>query len=305
MIKNDNILAEVEASYQTARNTRDFNLSVLREKLLNIPQYKEVSERLSALIYDCNKAEFNEDYLLAAKLQKSIDTLKEQKRKIEADNGADSFDYQCKLCADTGELDGKKCSCFYKKVTTACYKELSLQYPKLATFKDDVLSKKVGTDKYYEKFREYANNFKLGSKNVIFTGKTGTGKTFLSQAVASEIAKFNNIALYVTASSLNDIAIENMYASPAIQKSSNDVLTTCDFLVIDDLGAERFLNKITVENLYVLISQRNDLNKPYLITTNLNMEELQSRYGDRLFSRITGKNTVIVNFDGVDLRKLK
>lgn len=305
MIKNDNILAEVETSYQTARSTRDFNLSVLREKLLKIPEYKEVSERLSALIYDCNKAEFNEDYVTADKLQKSIDKLKAQKRSIEINNGADSFDYQCKLCCDTGELDGKKCRCYYKKVISACYKELSLQSPALATFSDDVLSKIVGTDKYYEKFREYAGNFKLGSKNVIFTGKTGTGKTFLSQAVASEIANSDNVALYVTASSLNDIAIENMYASPAIQKSVNDVLTTCDFLVIDDLGAERLLNKITVENLYVLISQRNDLKKPYLITTNLNMEELQSRYGDRLFSRITGKNTVIVNFDGADLRKIK
>ncbi len=305
MIKNDAIISEVNCSYETLRNTRDFNLSILREKLLNIPEYKTLAENLSAAIFEYNKAEFEEDYDTANCLTTKIEELKREKARFEVKYGAAKFDYVCKICCDSGETPLGRCQCFYDKITDACYKELSINKPNLSKFEDDTLSKEIGTEKYYEKFLSYAENFNQNSKNVIFTGKTGTGKTFLSQAITNKISSDKNIAIYLTASDLNNIAIENMYSSPAVQKSVNDILETCDFLVIDDLGAERLLNKITVENLYVLISKRNDLKKPYLITTNLTMQELQTRYGDRLFSRITGKNSVIVNFDGADLRKHK
>lgn len=305
MIKNDAIISEVNFSYETLRNTRDFNLSILREKLLNIPEYKTVAEDLSAAIFEYNKADFEEDYEKVKSLTTKIEELKRKKSQFESKFGAEKFDYACKICNDSGESQNGKCQCFFDKITNACYKELSQNKPKLSKFEDDTLSKEIGAEKYYEKFLSYAENFNQNSKNVIFTGKTGTGKTFLSQAITNKVSSNKNIALFLTASDLNNIAVENMYSSPAVQKSVNDILETCDFLVIDDLGAERLLNKITVENLYVLISKRNDLRKPYLITTNLTMQELQTRYGDRLFSRITGKNTVIVNFDGSDLRKHK
>ncbi len=305
MINCKDIIGEVEFTYQSERNAKEFKLNTLREQLLSDPKYAEVCEKLSAAIFDCNKAEFEEETETATILQTRIEELKKAKTKIEAESGLSEFGYNCPLCSDTGNLASGKCHCFYERVTEACYRELSIKKPSLVTFKDDTLSKKNGTTKYFEKLEKYADSFGQNSKNLIFTGKTGTGKTFLSQAIAQKISQNNNVVLFLTASSLNNVYIENMYSSPYDAKKANDILETCDFLVIDDLGAERLLNKITVENLYVLISARNEAKKPYLITTNLTLNEINSRYGDRLFSRLTGKNTLTINFDGADLRKQK
>lgn len=303
MINCKDIIGEVEFSYQSERNDKEFKLNTLKEQLLKSPKYAEVCEKLSVAIFDCNKAEFEEDEEKAANLQKKIEELKKVKAKIEAENGLSEFGYECNLCNDTGNLTSGKCSCFYRRVTDACYNELSVQKPNLVTFKDDTLSVKNGTSKYFEKLEKYAESFGQDSKNLIFTGKTGTGKTFLSQAIAQKISQNNNVVLFLTASALNNVYVENMYSSPYEAKKANDILETCDFLVIDDLGAERLLKKITVENLYVLISARNEAKKPYLITTNLTLNEINTRYGDRLFSRLTSKNTLTINFVGSDLRK--
>lgn len=303
MLNCKSIISEVEFSYQTKRSDKEFKLTLLREKLFKIPEYKQTAEKLSTAIFDCNKAEFEQDFEKAKALKSEIKKLKENKLKIERESGADIYLPDCKICNDYGEVCGEKCQCFYDKTVDACYKELSVDKPPLFSFNDDKLPKNSQIEKYYDKFKKYAKNFSNASRNVVFTGKTGTGKTFLSQAVANDIKNRKNVALFLSASSLVDVFVENMYSSPAAAKITNDVLETCDFLVIDDLGAERLLNKVTVENLYVLISRRLELKKPFLITTNLTMQELNARYGDRLFSRITSNNTVTFNFDGDDLRK--
>lgn len=303
MLNCKSIINEVEFSYLTRRSDKEFKLTLLRERLLKIPEYKETAEKLSTAIFDCNKSEFDQDYEKARALKAEIKRLKEIKLKIEKENGADIYLPDCEICNDYGEVDGEKCQCFYDKTIDACYAELSVTKPSLFSFNDDKLPQGSQIKKYYEKFKKYAENFSSASLNVVFTGKTGTGKTCLGQAVANDIAKRKNVALFLSASSLVDVYVENMYSSPASAKITNDVLETCDFLVIDDLGAERLLNKVTVENLYVLISRRLELKKPFLITTNLTMQELNARYGDRLFSRITSNNTVTFNFDGDDLRK--
>ena len=75
-------------------------------------------------------------------------------------------------------------------------------------------------------------------------------------------------------------------------------------MVIDDLGAERVLNNVTAQNLYTIISERQERKKPYMITTNLSLEEIGERYGDRLFSRLSSKFNVPLELKGKDLRKM-
>lgn len=303
MIKCKEIINDVELSYHNLNVTREFNLSVLNDKLMKNDKYSEISQKLSEAIFDLNKAEFNGESEKVEKLQKKIQRLKETKSKLANNSGLNKVNYRCDLCKDSGYVGEKRCTCFYENLTAACYKELNQPAPKLHTFNDDTMSEKQGTAKHFEKLKKYAANFSSASKNLIFTGKTGTGKTFLSQAIASQIGNNGNVSLFLTSSALNNIAIENMYSSPSAAKTANDILETCDFLVIDDLGAERLLNKITVENLYVLISARLENQKPFLVTTNLTFDELAARYGDRLFSRLTSNKTVTINFDGADLRK--
>ena len=73
--------------------------------------------------------------------------------------------------------------------------------------------------------------------------------------------------------------------------------------IVDDLGAEPVLNKVTVSSFFNLFNERNAAGKPWLISTNLTPEGLITRYGERVFSRLTDTRlTQLIEFEGVDLR---
>ena len=94
-----------------------------------------------------------------------------------------------------------------------------------------------------------------------------------------------------------------MHTSALDKAFTFDCLTNCDLLVVDDLGTEPVYNNVTVEYLVALISTRLDIKKPFIITTNLNANELKARYNDRLASRLNDKQTTrFIEFKGVDLR---
>ncbi len=303
MIKCNEIVSDVEKYYDSITSARDFYLSVETEKLLKNPNYRDITKKLSETLFDYNKAVFLGDDKKAKKLYDEAETLKKERDDYEKKHGVSRDSYQCKLCKDTGYIGSDRCSCFYDNVTKKCYEELGVQILPLHSFSDDRLSEKNGLSPIYEKLKEYAENFKSTSKNLIITGKTGTGKSFLAQAIAKKVSENKNIALYITSVSLNEIAIDNIGSYSSSTRIDDKILQTCDLLVIDDLGSEKLLNKITVENLYTLISARLINEKPFIITTNFDMEELLARYGDRLFSRLTGKNTVTIKLNGKDLRK--
>lgn len=75
-------------------------------------------------------------------------------------------------------------------------------------------------------------------------------------------------------------------------------------LVIDDLGTES-LNNIKFTELFSLLNARllNQNNKvtKTIISTNLNLNELSARYGERIISRFIG-NYNICYFFGDDIR---
>ena len=76
-----------------------------------------------------------------------------------------------------------------------------------------------------------------------------------------------------------------------------------DCLLIDDLGTEPIKRNITLEYLYLILNERLNSNKKTIITTNLNLEEILSRYGERIFSRIANKKTSkCFQMQGNDLR---
>ena len=93
-----------------------------------------------------------------------------------------------------------------------------------------------------------------------------------------------------------------MYAKSADYLVAKEILTTSDFLVIDDLGAARTFNNVTAENLLMIVSERLTLKKPFIVTTNLELDEIGARYGERVFSRMCGKSTVKIRFDNADMR---
>ena len=77
-------------------------------------------------------------------------------------------------------------------------------------------------------------------------------------------------------------------------------LYQCDLLIIDDLGTE-LTNQFTASQLFSLLNERNIGRKATIISTNLSLRELQDRYSDRIFSRITS-NFEVCKLTGPDIR---
>ena len=74
----------------------------------------------------------------------------------------------------------------------------------------------------------------------------------------------------------------------------------CDLLIIDDLGTE-FSNAFTTSQLFVCLNERLLRKKATIISTNLSLDDLNTLYSERVFSRITSAYTVL-RMTGDDIR---
>ena len=77
----------------------------------------------------------------------------------------------------------------------------------------------------------------------------------------------------------------------------------CDLLIIDDLGTEMTTQFVTAA-LYEIVNSRLLEQKSTIISTNLNENDLESRYGGQIASRLVGSFRVIY-FLGDDIRRYK
>ena len=96
--------------------------------------------------------------------------------------------------------------------------------------------------------------------------------------------------LYKTAFALMDDITQ--YTLGQQERSVYDFIFSCDLLIIDDLGTER-LTDFTEMQLYNILQERMNKQKPIIITTNLTIAEMKNSYGERILSRIAGGFTGI------------
>jgi DNA replication protein DnaC len=82
-----------------------------------------------------------------------------------------------------------------------------------------------------------------------------------------------------------------------------DKLTSCDLLILDDLGTE-LPGQFVTAALYSLMNDRILAGKPMVISTNLNVDEAARRYSPQIASRLHG-NFTRLTFVGEDIRVLK
>lgn len=80
-------------------------------------------------------------------------------------------------------------------------------------------------------------------------------------------------------------------------------LYECDLLIIDDLGTE-FTNSFVSSELYNILNTRMREKKSTVISTNLNLQELNERYSDRIATRIFAEYQVF-QFFGNNIRLAK
>ncbi len=196
---------------------------------------------------------------------------------------------RCKLCNDTGIINGKYCKCVIKRVINSESENLVLPQ---TDFIEAQKTAPKAISKVYGAARKYIDEYQSGAKPFfIIAGSSGTGKTVLASAIATEFMK--NGASAVTVSAFDFVKRAKDYHTQFAIDNYNDLFTPmldCDVLVIDDLGTETMLKNITREYLYTVINERWLRKKHTVVTTNLKPEALIDRYGEAIFSRLCDKS---------------
>lgn len=215
--------------------------------------------------------------------------------------------YHCSKCSDEGFIGGKMCNCYRK----ALNKEAASR-TKLARLMEDQTFKSFKLDLYpegtarknmervYNKVKDYAENFSAKSGNLLFTGGTGVGKTFLSSAVARHVIDKGFSVVY---DSISNIISE--FEAVKFNKSQIDLskYDTCDLLIIDDLGTE-MITQFSESVVYTLLNNRINMRKPMIVSTNINAERVGEMYSQSVVSRLSGE-FMILPFMGNDLRQFR
>ena len=151
--------------------------------------------------------------------------------------------------------------------------------------------------------RRYVGHFAEFQKNgqgLLFWGNVGTGKTFLAGCIANALME-KNIPVLMTSFPKLLNALGGLYSG-----EKNEYLKSLNqyrLLIIDDLGVERDTPYV-LETVYLVIDERYKSGKPFIITTNLSLEELRNpadlEHG-RIYDRIM-ERCVPVAFSGKNYR---
>lgn len=139
--------------------------------------------------------------------------------------------------------------------------------------------------------RDYIENLDEnlhGGRGLWVAGGTGTGKTTLAMLISkAALEAGKTVAIYSLPKLL--ARIRRTYDSEAGGESYLsffEQLTSVDLLHIDDLGAEKRSDWV-LEQLYALVNERYDAERSILVTTNLELEELETQIGARTVSRLS------------------
>ena len=233
-------------------------------------------------------------------LRQEIEGLMQQRHQVLQENGMDETiyepDWNCPLCQDRGYTEpGVLCSCYQKERLDDLFlrsgmSEAMRQFT-FENFETRYYTNAEDMDHKVQWCRQFVQQIQQGkcSQCLFLTGGVGRGKTHLSAAIANAVLENGNTVIYRRAADLFELIRQYRYEENR-QKFEEmlEQLRTCDLLVIDDLGAER-TTEFVIEQLVILLEERNYRNKPWIISSNLSINEIISTYNDRTADRILDK----------------
>ena len=331
---NNTILTNILKEYEKKRILAEKDLEKRKNTLyLENPRLYEIEQELSKIGIATAKSLIlsnNSDILNT--LNKNVEILKKEKteilKKLNLPNDYLLPNYSCKNCNDTGYITNNyqstMCNCLKQEIFNIEYNKsniANLETQNFENFSSQIYSDIVNVEKYNSEIspREnielikniclnFINNFdNPNEKNLLFTGTTGVGKTFLSSCIAKEIIEKGKTVLYQTAPIMLDTIIDYKFNKNNISDTTYKNILEVDLLIIDDLGTES-MNTIKFAELFNVINNRllNQNNKSLktIISTNLGLPMLNKTYGERITSRLVG-NYNICRFFGEDLRFIK
>ena len=222
--------------------------------------------------------------------------------------------YTCAICKDEGyvyEPSRKMCVCMEQEVNRRMLRELGLlPNQTFEAYRDDLFSDEPIVGKLSQRVQmrmnrdvceRYADQYpNSATRDLLLTGKSGLGKTFLMHAIAHRVTQRGHGIQYVSAYRL----LETMRKAYFENNSELlEPLMEASLLLIDDLGTEPLMENITVTQLFNLLNERQNAGRHTVISTNLTLSELKTRYTERIASRLMDEsNCKVVKFIGDDVR---
>ena len=227
----------------------------------------------------------------------------------------------CPRCGDTGWREGRMCSCLkelcaqeqLKALTEAMsltdeqdFSRLTLDIYSDQPWGSQDRSPRENMQRIVAVCAGYARQFPgYPLQNLLLSGSTGLGKTFLSGCIAREVTLRGFSVVYDTANSIFDTFFKTRRFSLEAEEQRQAQTDTrrylnCDLLILDDLGSEHTMPS-TRASLYELVDSRLQTKRHTIISSNLSTREIGEKYGAQLASRVEGLYRELT-FYGDDLR---
>ena len=220
----------------------------------------------------------------------------------------------CKKCNDTGYLkNGEFCECVLNRFVSENIAECGLAPFSKADLSQSEFAKKYSqysdVSKLYSSLKKYAEKYPdVKYKKIMLVGGTGTGKSYALAALAKEMLKRGNTALFASACSLSELFLKYHLATPSQKPLIFSEILNVDFLVIDDLGLEPIYNNVSEQYLLYLLDMRAERGLATAVSTNLPVLDdaatLTQKYGDRIASRLLSASDCWIRaLNGNDMRR--
>ena len=329
---NKVLVKQLLTEYDIKRKNAILEAENKKRELMEVnPRLSEIEKDLSNISLEASKKMIaggtDKDKILSELKKKTAILVKEKNSIIKEISKSSSFfepNFECKMCEDTGFVTkaGKSimCNCLKQRIYDISFNKTNmgnLERENFDTFSIRVFSDKPDKERFKsdispreniillkEKALEFIDKFDDPSeKNLIFTGSTGLGKTFLTNCIANELLKEGKTVLYQTAPVMFDAILDEKFGKKPDSNLEENILN-CDLLIIDDLGTEK-TSDTKIEELFTIINTRllnqNHKITKTIISTNLTANELFNVYTARIGSRLAG-NYRFLRFFGDDIR---
>ena len=207
--------------------------------------------------------------------------------------------YTCPDCRDTGYIGSEKCHCFQQHILHVLYDQSNLrelirvenfQNFRLDYYSDrpernGALSPRENMRAILGRCRRFIASFDSHpGGNLLISGNTGVGKTYLANCIAGEILKAGKSVIYMSAHQFFSQLADYTFRRGQENADTLSFLLHCDLLIIDDLGTE-LNNGFINSQLFLCINERILHRKSTIISTNLSLKQLSQTYTERISSR--------------------
>ena len=315
----EDLLKELESEYEQIRAANEQEEALRREKIrAEEPEIDRLVREREELVFGTLRNILKGSTGTEGLPERMEKILAEIRSKLKEKGYPEDYlapVYRCPLCRDTGrtgELIKEPCECLKKayqrklrdRIGLAGDRKETFETFDLSVFPDEKIPGQAFTQREIMKMyrmtcEKWANEYPDSQyRDLVLTGGTGLGKTFLLRAMAERLIERDKNVLIISAYRMLEMLRKSFFENDG----SAEELLDADILMIDDLGSEPMMQNVTVEQLFNLLNERQNRGLSTVISTNLDMAKFRERYTERIASRLRESRCKILNLLGKDIR---